>query len=61
MQNAMKFNYAIIHVGNTRIEGWVDDWEILNTSNTTINLRVDGTWYKTACSNVLLMHKDKDE
>lgn len=50
-------NYGIILLGDLKIEGIVDYWEF-STSDGTVNVQIDGTWYKTDSTNILLMHKD---
>ena len=53
----MDLNYGIILFGDLRIEGKVEFWEF-PCNNGTVNVKIDGQWYKTDSKNVLLMHKD---
>lgn len=55
----MVFNYAIIILGGIRIEGWTDSWEVPN--NGTVNVKIDGVFYKVGVNNIILMHKDQEE
>ena len=53
-----RLNYAIILLGEIRIEGWVDDYDCVMNYPGCIVI-IDGVKYRTSINNVLLMHKER--
>ena len=51
-------NYGIILFGDTRICGWVTDWEYPNNGSVTVV--IEGVKYKTGVNNLLLKHKEPE-